>query len=98
MSRPGSYRKSAFVVDFDALKWAPLTGRHEECRTTSKPKDEDVARILATEAGIEVDYGELTMAILATSAQHKEEQSCLERILKMRSSRVRISVGQYGMV
>jgi hypothetical protein len=51
MSRHGIYTKSAFVLDFDALKWAPLDGRDTKAR-------DDVQ----TEAGIEVDYGGLTMA------------------------------------
>ena len=32
MSRHGMYRKSAFVLDFDAIKWAPLRGRDTETR------------------------------------------------------------------
>ena len=30
MCRHGIYKKSAFVLDFDALKWAPLDGKGHE--------------------------------------------------------------------
>jgi hypothetical protein len=63
MSRHGVYTKSAFVLDFDALKWAPLDGRDTKARDDVQTEDEDVRRgFLMTEAGIEVDYGGLTMA------------------------------------
>jgi hypothetical protein len=63
MSRHGIYTKSAFVLDFDALKWAPLDGRDTKARDDVQTEDEDVRRgFFMTEAGIEVDYGGLTMA------------------------------------
>jgi hypothetical protein len=65
MSRHGVYKKSGFVLDFDALKWAPLTGRDTKVKDDVQTPDEDVRRgYIMTEAGIEVDYGGLTMAYL----------------------------------
>lgn len=65
MSRHGIYRKSAFILDFDALKWAPLTGRDTKAKDDVQAEDEDVRRgFYITEAGIEVGYGGLTMAYL----------------------------------
>jgi hypothetical protein len=65
MSRHGIYQRSAFVLDFDAIKWAPLEGRDTKTKDDVQADDEDVRRgFLQTEAGIEVDYGGLTMAYL----------------------------------
>lgn len=65
MSRHAIYRSSAFVLDFDALKWAPLDGRDTKAKDDVQTEDEDVRRgFFMTEAGIEVDYGGLTMAYL----------------------------------
>jgi hypothetical protein len=65
MSRHGVYKKSGFVLDFDAIKWAPLTGRDTKVKDDVQTPDEDVRRgYIMTEAGIEVDYGGLTMAYL----------------------------------
>jgi len=65
MSRHGIYRNSAFVVDFDAFKWAPLEGRDTKVKDDVQTEDEDVRRgFLMTEGGIQVDYGGLTMAYL----------------------------------
>ena len=65
MSRHGIYQKSGFVLDFDALKWAPLDGRDTKAKDDVQTEDEDVRRgFFQTEAGIEVDYGGLTMAYL----------------------------------
>jgi len=65
MSRHGVYQNSAFVLDFDALKWAPLEGRDTKTKDDVQAEDEDVRRgFIQTEAGIEVDYGGLTMAYL----------------------------------
>jgi Family of unknown function (DUF5309) len=65
MSRHGIYQKSAFVIDFDALKWAPLDGRDTKAKDDVQTEDEDVRRgFFMTEGGIEVDYGGLTMAYL----------------------------------
>ena len=65
MSRHGVYRNSGLVVDFDALKWAPLEGRDTKTKDDVQTEDEDVRRgFIMTEGGIEVDYGGLTMAYL----------------------------------
>jgi hypothetical protein len=65
MSRHGVYTKSAFILDFDAIKWAPLEGRDTKAHDDVQAKDEDVRRgFLQTEAGLEVTYGGLTMAYL----------------------------------
>ncbi len=65
LSRHGLYKKSMFVVDFDALKWAPLEGRDTKAKDDVQADDEDVRRgFFQTEGGIEVGYGGLTMAYL----------------------------------
>ena len=65
LSRHGLYKKSAFVLDFDAIKWAPLQGRDTKTFDDVQAKDEDVRRgYLMTEGGLEVGYGGLTMAYL----------------------------------
>ena len=65
MSRHGLYRKSGFILDFDAIKWAPLEGRDTKTFDDVQTKDEDVRRgFLMTEGGLEVGYGGLTMAYL----------------------------------
>jgi hypothetical protein len=65
LSRHGLYKKSAFVLDFDAIKWAPLQGRDTKAMDDVQAKDEDVRRgYFQTEGGIEVGYGGLTCAYL----------------------------------
>jgi len=65
MSRHGVYSKSMFVLDFDAIKWAPLEGRDTKTKDDVQAEDEDVRRgYIQTEAGLEVGYGGLTMAYL----------------------------------
>ena len=65
MSRHGLYKKSAFVVDFDALHYVTLPGRDTKPYDDVQAKDEDVRRgFYQTECSIEVDYGGLTMAYL----------------------------------
>lgn len=65
MSRHGIYKNSAFICDFDAIKWAPLSGRDTKATDDVQTKDEDVRRgFYMTEGGLEVDYGGLTMAYL----------------------------------
>lgn len=65
LSRHGLYKKSAFVLDFDALKWAPMDGRDTKAKDDVQTDDEDVRRgFYQTEGGIEVGYGGLTMAYL----------------------------------
>lgn len=65
MSRHGLYKKSAFIVDFDSLKYAALPGRDTKARDDVQAKDEDVRRgFFQTECSIRVDRGGLTMAYL----------------------------------
>jgi hypothetical protein len=65
MGRHGIYKNSAFVMDFDAFKWAPLSGRDTKAKDDVQADDEDVRRgFFMTEGGIEVGYGGLTMAYL----------------------------------
>lgn len=65
LSRHGLYKKSGFVLDFDALKWAPLEGRDTKAKDDVQTEEEDVRRgFWMTEGGIEVGYGGLTMAYL----------------------------------
>lgn len=65
MSRSTLFRKSMYVIDFSALKWAPLTGRDTKPYDDVQAKDEDLRRgYVQTEGGWFVDYGGLTMAIL----------------------------------
>jgi hypothetical protein len=65
MSRHGLYKKSAFVLDFDALKYVAMANRDTKSFDDVQQKDEDVRRgFVQTECSIEVDYGGLTMAYL----------------------------------
>lgn len=66
LSRHGLYRKSAFILDFDAVKYVKQNGR-----PNGMPKDdvqlpeEDVRRgFFQTDCSLQVDYGGLTMAYL----------------------------------
>lgn len=65
MSRNTILNKAAFVVDFDALKWAPMPGRDTKAKDDVQADDEDVRRgFYQTEGGWHVGYGGLTMAYL----------------------------------
>lgn len=65
LSRHGLYKKSAFIIDFDALKWAPLEGRDTKTKDDVQTEEEDVRRgLIMTEGGWEVGYGGLTMGYL----------------------------------
>jgi Family of unknown function (DUF5309) len=66
LSRHPLYRKSAFVLDFDAIKYVTQKGRPDGKATDDvQAKDEDVRRgFWQTDASMEVDYGGLTMAYL----------------------------------
>lgn len=65
LSRHGLYKKSAFVIDFDALHYVAMKNRDTKSHDDVQAKDEDVRRgYVQTECGIEVDYGGLTMAYL----------------------------------
>jgi hypothetical protein len=65
MSRHGLYKKSAFILDFDALHYVALRNRDTKSHDDVQTKDEDVRRgFFQTECSLEVDYGGLTMAYL----------------------------------
>lgn len=65
LSMHGLYKKSGFIVDFDALKWAPMPGRDTKAKDDVQTEDEDVRRgFWMTEGGLMVDYGGLTMGYL----------------------------------
>lgn len=63
MNRNPILNKAMFVLDFDALKWAPLKNRDTKSHDDVQAKDEDVRRgYWQTEGGWQVGYGGLTMA------------------------------------
>lgn len=66
LSRHGLYKKSMFVVDFDALKYVTQKGRPDgKAFDDVQSKDEDVRRgYFQTDCSLMVDYGGLTMAYL----------------------------------
>ena len=66
LSRHGVYRKSAFVVDFDALNYVTMTGRPDgKAKDDVQADDEDVRRgFWQTDCSMEVLYGGITMAYL----------------------------------
>lgn len=66
LSRHGLYKRSAFVLDFDAIKYVKQKGRPNGTpKDDVQAKDEDVRRgYIQTDASMEVDYGGLTMAYL----------------------------------
>lgn len=65
LSRNTLYRKSMFVVDFDALHYVALRNRDTKARDDVQAEDEDVRRgYWQTECSLELDYGGLTCAYL----------------------------------
>lgn len=66
MSRHGLYKKSAFVLDFDAIKYVTQKGRPDaKAHDDVQNRDEDVRRgFIQSDASLMVDYGGLTMAYL----------------------------------
>lgn len=65
LSRHSLYKKSAFVLDFDALHYVAMKNRDTKSKDDVQTEDEDVRRgFWQTECSIEVDYGGLTMAYL----------------------------------
>lgn len=59
------YKKSMFVVDFDAIKYVYMKGRDTKTIDDVQQKDEDIRRgIIMTECSLMVDYGGLSMAYL----------------------------------
>lgn len=65
LSRHGLYKKSAFVLDFDAIKYVYMKDRDTKEKDDVQADDEDVRRgFIQTECGWMVDYGGLTCAYL----------------------------------
>lgn len=66
MSRHGLYKKSAFVLDFDAIRYVTQKGRPDAKATDDvQTKEEDVRRgFIQSDASLMVDYGGLTCAYL----------------------------------
>ena len=65
LSRNSLYKKSAFIVDFDALHYVAMRNRDTKAHDDVQAKDEDVRRgYWQTECSIELDYGGLTCAYL----------------------------------
>lgn len=65
MSKNGLYRKSMFILDFDAISYVAMRNRDTKAKDDVQNDDEDVRRgFVQTECSIEVDYGGLTMAYL----------------------------------
>ena len=66
MSRHALYKKSAFVLDFDAIKYVTQTGRPDgRAKDDVQADDEDVRRgFWQTDCSLELGYGGLTCAYL----------------------------------
>lgn len=66
LSRHGLYKKSGFVVDFDAISYVTMAGRPDgRAKDDVQTDDEDVRRgFWQTDCSLEVDYGGITMAYL----------------------------------
>ncbi len=66
LSRHGLYKKSMFILDFDAIKYVKQKGRPDGTpKDDVQNKDEDVRRgFIQSDAGLMVDYGGLTSAYL----------------------------------
>ena len=65
LSQHATFKKSMYVMDFAALKYAPLRGRDTKPKDDVQADDEDVRRgFYQTEAGWFVDAGGLTMGVL----------------------------------
>lgn len=64
LSRHGLYKKSMFILDFDAIKYVKQKGRPNGTpKDDVQNKDEDVRRgYIQSDAGLMVDYGGLTCA------------------------------------
>lgn len=65
LSRHSLYKKSMFVLDFDAIKYVAMKNRDTKAKDDVQDKDEDVRRgFWQTECSLSVDYGGLTQAYL----------------------------------
>lgn len=64
LSRHSVFKSSMFIIDFSALKYAPMKGRDTKTKDDVQAKDEDVRRgFVQTEAGWFVDAGGLTCGV-----------------------------------
>jgi len=66
LSRHGLWKKSMFLLDFDAVKYVTMKGRPDgKAKDDVQAKDEDVRRgFFQTDTSLMVDYGGLSMAYL----------------------------------
>lgn len=66
MSRNSLYKKSMFLLDFDAIKYVTMKGRPDgQAKDDVQADDEDVRRgFIQSDASLMVDYGGLTQAYL----------------------------------
>jgi hypothetical protein len=65
LSRSTTFRRSLYIIDFAALKWAPMKGRDTKPFDDVQLPDEDLRRgYVMTEGGWFVDGGGLTMGVL----------------------------------
>ena len=66
LSRHGLYKKSAFVIDFDAVKYVTQKGRPDaKVKDDVQTEEEDVRRgFIQSDGSLMVDYGGLTCAYL----------------------------------
>lgn len=69
LSRHGLYKASAFVLDFNAIKYTCLKGRDTKVKDDIQADDEDVRRgYIQTECSLMVDGGGLTCGYLGNIA------------------------------
>lgn len=69
LSRHPLYKKSMFILDFDAVKYVSLKNRDTKPHDDVQAKDEDVRRgYIQTECSLMVDYGGLTCGYLGNIA------------------------------
>lgn len=65
LSRHPMYKKSIFIIDFDALRYVHIKNRDTKSKDDVQMDDEDLRRgFVMTECSIEVAYGGLTMVYL----------------------------------
>lgn len=65
LNRHSLYRRSAFILDFSAIKYVTLPGRDTKDKDDVQTKDEDVRRgFFQTECSLMVDAGGLSQAYL----------------------------------
>jgi hypothetical protein len=65
LNQHGKFTKSAFILDFDSIKYVPLEGRDTKSKDDVQTEDEDVRRgFYQTECSLQVDRGGLTCAYI----------------------------------